>query len=115
MNHAELSRDLALAIGYYPESVKVIHQSYAFVAYSRCDVYRNHMQRSDGSLMPVWVTFDYRSPDVCLPLLKWLMEEHDINPLWSRSAKVFVLRRWSDQADTLEEAIARACIAVGVK
>lgn len=62
MNHAELSRDLALALGYYPKSVRIA------LGATSADVYR-----ITNDMGPYWRVFDYRSPDVALPLLRWLM------------------------------------------
>ncbi len=109
-NHAELSKELALALGYHPESVSVPFNEW-------CEVYRNHMQRSDGSLMPVWVTFDYRDPSVCLPLIKWLMVEHGAVIDYGNSSLMYWVQGAGKLtcADTLEEAVARAVIAVGVR
>ena len=59
-----------------------------------------------------WRAFDYRDPSVALPVLEWLMREHeakaDADNLW------FWVCCGSNVAygDTLPEAIARAAIAV---
>jgi hypothetical protein len=101
MNHAELSRALALALGYYPESVRL--------GPDRCIVFREGY----------WRVFDYRSPDVTMPLLKRLMVEHGAiferqsGQYWAQVGNVAPVA-YID-ADTLEEAIARAVIAVRVK
>lgn len=101
MNHAELSKQLALALGW----------SHAEISSSG----RECLVKQVGNLG--WWLFDYRSPDVCLPLLKWLMKEHEATV--GDEAVVFVkLGTWPSRfiyKATLEEAIARAVIAVGVK
>ena len=113
-NHAELSKALALALGYAPESVKLIG-----FASNYCSVYRKHKDCKH----PGWYAFDYRDPSVAMPLLVWLMVEygHDAKytRFWDGGGKVFCVSKpgsgvypWSD---TLEEVIARACIAVGGK
>ena len=107
-SHAELSRDVALAIGHAPESVQIIHYS---TANAICYVYRivNEVKFED------WVAFDYRSPDVAMPLLKWLIKNHNgVAFLFDGS---FAIERGDDwhECDTIEEAIARAVIAVGRK
>lgn len=118
-SHAELSRDLALAIGYFPESVQLTDLA---IFGPRCIVY------GAGSGQPFevavinnkgWSVFDYRSPDVAMPLLVWLVTEHNgtVEPglemrfrVYARPSK-YVCGLWRT-ADTLEEAIARAVIAV---
>ena len=106
-NHAELSRDLALALGYYPESVSIETD---INDYEHCFVYRIYYDQKHCE----WRRFDYRSPDVAMPLLKWLMLKHSAHPRWNgKQFEVWGL--WVDFGWTLEEAIARACIAVGVK
>ena len=110
MTDADLSRQLALALGYAPESVRVTE--------GVVDVFR--MSRNDLPF-PLWYEFDYRSPDVCLSLLKWLMVEHNsvARTLCGRFAVGIAgtdTKPWRDHlADTLELAVARAVIAVGVK
>lgn len=108
---AELSRELALAIGWKyvypnsPETKKFWKHEYAAV--------------SEGpgprGTMLIWRRFDYRSSDVALPLLKWIGEQYRVFFWWcSPTDKRGAL--WSSSngviADTLEEAIARAVIAV---
>ena len=110
LNHAELSRELALALGYYPESVRVKHEG-TNSAY--CQVYRKC--RLTFHEDPYWLALDYRSPDVALPLLAWLMRHHSVSIDHYFSGWVIRVYGISIQADTLEEVIARACIAVGGK
>ncbi len=107
MTDAELSRQLALALGYFPESVLIYPDGI-------CQVYRSFSERDPR---PLWLQFDYRSPDVAMPLLVWLMKEHDPMLVRNRAIPAFTidLPNKTIHADTLEEAIARACIAVGVK
>lgn len=111
MTPAELSQELALAIGYAPESVKIL----GFAA-KYCAVYRIAKDHTH----PAWYEFDYRSPDVALPLLRWLMESHRCEPGYiDTKQKWYLFAPWGQfmstetYADTLELAIARAVIAVG--
>ena len=109
-NHAKLSRELALTLGYYPENVRIV---YSGTDYERCEVYR--LPPSKHIDWPVWLKFDYRDPTVCLPLIEWLMRKHDAQPgynargfhIWFQSHSVAAA-----SADTLPEAVARAVIAV---
>jgi len=109
-SHAELSRDLALAIGYYPESVQF--------KWGRLHVFRAW---SEVDPRPLWHRFDYRDPSVAMPLLKWLITEQEAGASGAASGEAFciwvrvgkAMRRFA--FDTLEEAIARAVIAVGRK
>lgn len=112
--HAELSRDLALALGYHPESVRI------YMGSSRpendwCEVYR-----ITNDIGPYWRAFDYRNARVALPLLRWLMESHRCEPGYiDTKQKWYLFAPWGQfmstetYADTLELAIARAVIAVG--
>ena len=104
VNHAELSRDLALALGYAPEDAHLDPDG-------DCWVWREPAFGPHG-----WKLFDYRDPSVAMPLLKWLHKEHDSTSWWGLTGNyvVDVNDEWID-ADTLEEAIARAVIAVGGK
>lgn len=100
MTDAELSKSLALALGYAPESVRVAPSTY-------CAVYRNCYGQER------WEEFDYRDPTVCLPLLEWLMREHNCDV---GAGVDFIIWFNSDRetlhCDTLAEAVARAVIAV---
>ena len=100
MNHAELSRDLALAIGYAKNDVHLDLDG-------DCWVWREPDYGPHG-----WKLFDYRSPDVALPLLEWLMRHHSVGLDHYFSGWVIRVYGKSIQADTLEEVIARACIAL---
>lgn len=110
MTDAELSRQVALAIGWNAAEVIVVHD-YEHNEVGQCckvwDFNRGGYQDKD---------FDYRSPDVALPLLEWLHKEHDSTSWWGLAGNyvVDVNDEWIDAA-TLEEAIARAVIAVGLK
>ena len=102
--HAALSRDLALAIGYAPESVRIVHEHW--MNKPVCQVLR-----SDGVHHgPHWVIFRHTNPTVCLPLIEWLAIRHriflwcSVDGIWSSSNGLWV--------PTLAEAVARACIAV---
>lgn len=113
-DHAELSKSLALALGYAPESVRVFeHYPKAALV---CQVYRQitHDPRS-----AYWQEFSYRDPTVCLPLIEWLMREY--GGFFTRDVigphQVWYLPRcfpgMPDRSyPTLAEAVARACIAV---
>jgi hypothetical protein len=110
-NHAELSRQLALALGYAPESVRVNKQIYRKRVCEDAEnvvVYRAY---SAADPRPMWFPFDYRSPDVCLPLLKWLHAVTVCGPDYGG----VVVNNESFKYDSLEEAVARAVIAVGVR
>ena len=103
MNHAELSRDLAIALGYHPESVRADEHD--------CNVYGEW-----DEFGPRWRVLDYRSPRVALPLLKWLGIEYR-KFFWFCAPTSSIAPRWACSgngiiANTLEEAIARACIAL---
>ena len=105
MNHAELSRDLALSLGYCPESVETEQE--------QCRVFR--LLPSKAVDWPVWLNFDYRAPTVCLPLIEWLMLR-GVN-VWNPDG-IPTVWTWSEpdgdygKAETLSEAVARAVIAV---
>jgi len=116
MTDAELSRDLAMALGWkyvYPNSPatkKYWKHEYAAV--------------SEGpgprGTMLVWRRFDYTAPSVVVPLIKWLTQPHGGFRCWpnEESWTVLVSRRDIEerniqvQADTLEAAVAKAVIAV---
>lgn len=106
INHAELSKQLALALGYFPESVRVAPSTY-------CAVYRNCYGQER------WEELDYRDPTVCLPLIEWLMREY--GGFFTRDVigphQVWYLPRcfpgMPDRSyPTIAEAVARAVIAV---
>lgn len=108
--HADLSRRLALAIGYAPESVRVRTNPPDASEWIVCEVYR----QSTFDYKPWWHVFDYRQPDVALPVLKWLMETHDCAVFYVDRLGMYSIEQcgWPFEADTLEEAIARAACAV---
>ena len=115
-DHAELSKELALALGYAPESVRVNKQIYRKGVCEDAEnvvVYRAY---SAADPRPMWFPFDYRNPTVVVPLIKWLTKEHNCD---IGAGMDFLIWFNSDRetlcADTLEEAVARAVIAVGVK
>lgn len=119
-NHAELSRQLALALGYFPESVRVVTR-WVSDKHDICEVYRTHRYAAPNG-PDSWHPFDYRDPSVCLPLLAWLMREHDgwaFPMMWNTGTRLRITVGWNKRtsidADTLEEATARAVIAVEVK
>jgi hypothetical protein len=112
-NHAELSRDLALALGW--KKVQLHRGKYDYPKELSCMVCADPPEWN-------WRWFDYRSPDVALPLLKWLIRNRpevilsDLGigrtvylEAWSRDCELYT------DGDTLEEAIARAVIAVRVE
>ena len=107
MTDAELSRDLALALGYYPESVSVKWKH--LHVYRWCARYKRNL----------WFRWDYRDPSVCLPLLEWLAQPYGVVEIWpneeSWSVRVtdhVMTTRTNITADTLPQAVARAVIAV---
>lgn len=121
-NHAELSRDLALAIGYYPESARTRkanpYASNPMMWAPHCEVYGDwwtkHKER------PEWRVFDYRDPTVWGPVLEWLMCR-EVRPEFYTTAPHFGMLRAGEfgryppidiEADTLPEAVARAAIAI---
>lgn len=107
MSDAELSRDLALALGYAPESVRIDTDARGIFT-PVCKVYR-----ITNDMGPYWRHFDYRDPSVCLPLIDFLIREHDAM-VWHGMGKGYVIDvddEWMDEA-TLAEAVARAVIAV---
>lgn len=107
-DHATLSRDLALALGWRVEIHGVLDYEMNPVG-TVCNV----ADPNPGGFR--CRKFDYRSPDVCLPLMEWLMlrgvnvwSPDGIPTVWAWSAPD---GNYSD-ADTLPEAVARAVIAV---
>lgn len=95
-DHAELSAQVARAIGW-----KLSHITASGEV---------HVELKRGSSR----RFDYRSPDVCLELVKWLGKEHAVevshDPLhWSAIGPLF---RHVAFADDYELAVARAVLAV---
>lgn len=123
MTDAEISRDLALALGYAPESVQVIvAPKESFVMVYRLGIVSRHPEWLNTK-RETWLLFDYRDATIAMPLLRWLMVEHahtaTFTRHWDGGEKVFCVSEpatgvypWSD---TLELAIARAVIAVGKK
>jgi hypothetical protein len=105
-SHAELSRDLALALGYYPESVQVFR---ADTMGRKCQVFR-----VDYPIYPLghWRKFDFRDPSVAMPLLVWLMTRFNTQLDHHASGWFFRVYNYCVTGDTLEEAICRAVIAV---
>lgn len=111
-NHAELSRDLALAIGYRPDDVLL---NEARMDPDVCFVW---FESDEEGHDPCWRKFDYRDADVWGPVLEWLIQSRALN-VWSNDRG----RRWGwsemngldGLADTLPEAVARAAIAVKAK
>ena len=108
MNHAELSRELALALGYFPESVRM--QGGVCMVYGCWN-----------DLGPRWRLFSYDGASVAMPLLKWLITKQEAGVSGAASGEPFCIwfrvgkaLRWVAY-DTLEEAIARAVIAIGGK
>ena len=99
-NHAELSRDLALALGW------------KWVEIHDCGIVM--VSESDDPCEPC-AAFDYRMPDVAMPLLKWLMVEHKYTVDYGVHFAVWRHGALACLADTLEEVIARAVISVHAK
>ena len=111
-NHAELSRDLALVIGYAPNEMLLQHGEWW--------VFR----QPDPVFGPTgWKQFDYRDPTVVMPLLLWLNTHYGVREFQDRRYAIdyFIqgYRRWpiydgyfSARADTLPECVARAVIEV---
>ena len=113
---AELSAQLARALGYYPESVRIIRLTDGDAL---CQVFR--LPVYGHSENPRWMYLDYRDPSVAMGVLEWLMREHDgwICPERNGDCFTFILSiGWHvvathrTETDTLHEAIARAAIAV---
>lgn len=111
-DHAQLSRDLAMALGYAPESVLIDTDKQGKYE-PVCRVYR-----ISYDMGPYWRWFDYRHPDVVLPLIEWLMREY--GGFFTRDVigphQVWYLPRcfpgMPDRSyPTLAEAVARAVIA----
>jgi hypothetical protein len=107
MNHAELSRDLALALGYEPARVRLGRDA--------CYVITRKFDATLGiEVLGSW-PLDYRDPTVWGPVLIWLMREHRVWPqiptqTWDMLN--VTMTRTLGIGDTLPEAIARAAIAV---
>lgn len=110
---ADLSRELALALGYAPESVRIadvltMDDSIFRVVTGVEVVYRNALGNGH------WRHFDYRDPTVALPLLEMLMRDYGCD--FGAGVNDFIV--WFNDGvnkvqhtDTLPEAIARAVIA----
>jgi len=122
-DHAQLSRDLALALGYAPESVEEHRQLRPLVRlgvqYELGEQYILVYGEWSHAVVAYWRRFDYRDPTVCLPLIEWLMRENGALPMHAPSTGRFgfacrqiAIPVW---ANTLAEAVARAVIAVGRK
>lgn len=114
-----LSVELARALGYYPESVRVEWVGGPYAAgngnvewrartTSFCSVYREVFKGGPDR----WRPLDYRSPSVYGPLIKWLAVR-----------KIYIAQddfaRWrstgfppSSSYDTFEEAVAQTVIAL---
>lgn len=119
-DHTDLSRRLAHALGYHPESVwLLIGPNESFVMVYRLGVF-GHDFALKNSKRETWMPFDYNSPTVCLPLIEWLMREHSCMLVPGTHSKDYaVLRSGCEDhkqidvwADTIAEAVARAVIAV---
>ena len=106
MNHAELSRDLALALGYPPKSVRVKEAPPV-----RCQVWPTKNWTIGDGPFHRWWDFDYRDPTVVVPLIELLMVKHDID-MWLAIDGKFHMYGSGVTADTLAEAVARAVIAL---
>ena len=112
-DHAALSAQLARAIGYYPESVRVI--------LGTCIVYRLgvswHGTTPLNASSSRWQELHYRDPTVWGPVLEWLIKEHWALPAWNRPDRKYMLMLDGKNCygTTLPEAIARAAIAVAEK
>lgn len=113
MTPAELSRELALAIGYAPESVRIIPSDIA-PEHEFCTVFTDRYACTSN-----WYDFDYREPDIAMPLLEWLMRTHRACAMVSRAEDAFCIMYdfygicgRTIYSKTLPEAIARAVIAV---
>ena len=112
MNHAELSRQLAIAIGYAPECVYINKQP----PYEWVQVY-GAGTGAPGIEVRRWSLFDYRNPTIALPVLEWLMRGNGAILSLLEAGFWISLRTKgiNAHASTLEEAIARAAVAVGGK
>lgn len=115
MTDAQLSKELAFALGYAPESVRKINilLGHGIEVYGAREPY----------FSPYWKRFDYRDPTIVVPLIKWLGEQHGIKVmpfrdddsgalLWEARSPLRYGSREVSVAATLEEAVARAVIAV---
>ena len=111
-DHAALSAQLARALGFPSESVRVPtwHPT-------KCEVFG--ARDSMGVAIMHWHEFDYRSAWTALPILTWLVSKHRACLQEASTGEPFCIwvrfangahRRVT--ADTLHEAIARAAIAV---
>ena len=105
MTDAELSRDLALAIGW----------KHVYIEHGVCRVGEPLMPGRGVDHILNWKAFNYFAPDVCLPLLDMLMREHKciIEPsVLNGDIGVWIKDFGYTWADTLPEAVAKAVIAV---
>lgn len=97
--HAALSAQLARALGYTPDCVATN------IAITICKVYG----RWGNDQVFYWRDFDYRAPDVYGPLIERLGNEK-VFPMKVKGKWRMVF--WSNEYDTLPEAVARAVIAL---
>lgn len=124
-DHADLSRRLALAIGYAPDCVRVRKETVSDDGSTVVEVdtvfvwhYVYRLPRYADNVRHWWNRFDYTDPSVCLPVLEWLFKKHDARMRYN-AEKYNIWHRLGDGYDvlapTLPEAVALAAIAVGVK
>lgn len=110
MNHAELSKQLALALGYYQESVRITQ-----TIPEQCVVFRVLNVNALKGPIERWFGFDYRDPSVALAMVELLLSEYamciDTRPFGKFTVGSARTQFWLS-ADTLPEAAARAVIAL---
>lgn len=114
---ATISRDLALAIGYAPESVRVGKFNLTKSLEDCCQVYRlDRFGVGKGADWTHWQWFSYSDPTVALPLLKWLMDDYSCSASKTSGGQQFCIykihRPTINIGVTLELAICNAVIAL---
>lgn len=113
MTAAELSAELARALGYFPECVRIVTAGKFDSWPTHCEVYREYVEGHPRTLCG-WMSFHYTDPTVYGPLVAWLVRNGGVMLCGLDNDGVgLVYKGWKTlEADTLPEAVARACIAV---
>lgn len=107
-DHAALSRELALAIGYAPDCVQ-------FRGDGRCVVYGAGSTSGEDGSCKWWKSFSYTDPTVWGPVLDWLMRKHGFRVYFNARKEANYYMADLDQifgGPSLPEAVARAAISL---
>ena len=116
MTAADLSADLARALGYEPDAPG--RKGTVYIKQSHGGGFHVRVWTARGKSKPRWRTFSYDDPTVYGPLVAWLLER-GAQIRYMRNTKTFALAAPPNgcvmrffEAATLPEAVARAVIAV---